>query len=233
MERRRVFALAAALVAVLGAACGGSSPTTPSPVSEAMTTQSGSAVSPTTTEALDGALAMSGLPAVGLLASRDDRVWWASLSAAARGQLIVSASRSYVGSSQFAERCNCKEAVRRWAREASRDVVTIPATSGNNYEWASSPQIVLVTNSRTARVNNGASTFSRISPGDMVQMSLPFRPYLHTLVVERLTGDGFTAVEANWKACAVTAGRAITFADLLNTGKVLNFSVYRAVSNLS
>jgi hypothetical protein len=160
-----------------------------------------------------------------------DKIWWAGLTEYQRGQLIVAKARSYVGSTTFAQRCNCKEAVRRWVLEGSRNVVYIPSTLANNYEWASSPVVRMVTNSRTARMGNGAVTLGYIIPGDMIQMSLPASPWLHTLIVQSVSSSGIVVVEANYRSCAVTSGRAISWSDLLNTGKVANFTVYRAISN--
>ena len=161
----------------------------------------------------------------------NDKTWWAGLTAAQRGQLIVGKARSYVGNTSFAQRCNCKEAVRRWVLEASRNVVYIPSTLSNNYEWASSPVVRMVTNGRTARMGNGPVTLGYIISGDMIQMSLPGSPWLHTLIVEGVTSSGLIVVEANYRSCTVTSGRTITFVDLLNTRKVANFTVYRAISN--
>lgn len=162
-------------------------------------------------------------------ASRADKVWWAGLTQAQRGQLIVNKAKSYVGNKTFAQQCNCKEAVRRWVLEASRNVVTIPSTRKNNYEWENSALIATVTNGATARGKNGAAALSRIMPGDMIQMSLPKSPWLHTLIVESVSSSGIVAVEANYTRCTVTSGRSIPFADLLSTKKVANFTVYRAL----
>lgn len=131
------------------------------------------------------------------------KVWWRSLSQAARNQAII--ERAWRDNGRYVG-LNCKEWVRKVVYDASKTVVNLPATLPNASGWyfASSPYLVGMSGGiRSAQ------------PGWIVQTNWKLRDGTttpHTLIVTARGSTGIYIIESNWCSSYAVCERFVSFA---------------------
>ncbi len=162
-----------------------------------------------------GCLALAATTATAFVA-----VGWHGLSQSERDSRILSRARSY--SSGTYTGMSCKEWVRRVVRDASGNVVTIPATSSNDYQWESS-----------ADVYGYAATQCPprgIDSGRIIQMiwtnQSNGRTNPHTAIITSITSTGMNWIDCNWNGDQRVQRHFVSFSDF-NTRVRNNYTVYK------
>lgn len=147
--------------------------------------------------------------------------WWAGLTQSQRGDLIYASAKSYLGTVDT----NCKEFARKVILQGSRQLVNIPSTQGNDYQWAMPNKYVYPVYGLQNAIH-----------GDVIQMRVynastrTWGP--HTTIIVAINGDTITVIDSNWLTNSARRGIVAQHQwsisnFLMNTSKVSNWTMYR------
>lgn len=146
-----------------------------------------------------------------------DTNWWRGMSQALRNWAIFwRANQDLSVSSPSHQGFNCKEWVRKVVLDATHNVVTVPSTKDNNYQWNSSPNVEV-----------RANIYS-VGPGDIIQMNRKTGP--HTAIVYSIDGTTVTWIDSNWNLDNTVTMHSETIAHFLSavtSGGVQMYTAYR------
>ncbi len=114
----------------------------------------------------------------------------------------------------------CKDWVRRVVQDASQNVVTIPSTRSNDYQW---------NNSQNVYAYAQPFYMSWVQPGQIIQMRWrnqgDSEVYPHTAIVRSKTSSSMTWIDCNWSGDGVVRTHTVTFSQF-NACVGSNFTVY-------
>lgn len=118
-------------------------------------------------------------------------VGWHGLSQSQRDSRILIEARTYSPGTRT--NLSCKEWVRKVVRDASQNVVTIPSTRSNNYQWESSNDVY--------GYRATSCPPAGIDPGRIIQMvwrnRSNGRESPHTAIISSVTSTGMYWLDSN------------------------------------
>lgn len=144
--------------------------------------------------------------------------WWSDLSQTERNQCIVESGYDQLGQVTGLQ---CKEWVRAVVAGASQNIVLLPPTRPNNWQWNTNLHVRLL-------VQNACP--ANLCPGHIVQMSLA-SGLPHTAIVYACGQWGMTWLDANWvnynNPVGTVATHTITWTQFYRQAR--NFSFYEII----
>jgi hypothetical protein len=142
---------------------------------------------------------------------------WHDLSQSERNQRILSDGHEDLNDDVGV---SCKIWVRNIVREASGNLVTIPSTKSNGYQWYSHPDVYAVPQ---------PSPVEWVTPGCIIQMKWRNQngtTYPHTAIVVSKNSSGMTWIDSNWNGDQVVRTHFVSYSQFYTAVQGYRYTLY-------